>query len=61
MGKGDGISASAIRMDAEALNAFMAEAFPQSEPGSRGYVVSATPGLCARGWTRPTRRCVPAG
>ncbi|MFZ5727707.1 MAG: PaaI family thioesterase [Pseudomonadota bacterium] len=44
MGKGDGISASAIRMDAEALNAFMAEAFPQSEPGSRGYVVSTTPG-----------------
>src|SRR3546814_11004979 len=27
-----------------ALNAFMAEAFPQSEPGSRGHVVSAVPG-----------------
>src|SRR3546814_8491581 len=31
-------------MDADALNAFMAEAFPQSEPGSRGHVVSAVPG-----------------
>lgn len=38
------ISSRAIRMDAAALNAFMAEAFPQSEPGSRGYVVSAAPG-----------------
>ena len=31
-------------MDADALNAFMAEAFPQSEPGSRGHVMSAVPG-----------------
>ena len=36
--------ASAIRMDADALNAFMAEAFPHSEPGSRGHVVAAAPG-----------------
>ena len=38
------ISSGAIRLDADALNAFMAEAFPQSEPGSRGHVVSAVPG-----------------
>ncbi len=31
-------------MDADALNAFMKAAFPQAEPGSRGYVVSAAPG-----------------
>ncbi len=31
-------------MDADALNAFMAEAFPHSEPGSRGHVVAAAPG-----------------
>lgn len=38
------ISSGAIRMDADALNAFLAEAFPHSEPGSRGHVVSAAPG-----------------
>ena len=38
------ISSSAIRLDADALNAFMAEAFPNSAPGSRGTVVSAAPG-----------------
>ncbi|UNK78392.1 PaaI family thioesterase [Sphingopyxis granuli] len=48
--KGEGVSAAepisshAIRMDAAALNAFMAEAFPHSRPGSRGHVVSAAPG-----------------
>ena len=31
-------------MDADALNAFMAEAFPHAEPGSRGHVVAAAPG-----------------
>lgn len=31
-------------MDADALNAFMAAAFPHSQPGSRGAVVSAAPG-----------------
>ena len=31
-------------MDADALNAFLEAAFPPSEPGSRGYVVSAAPG-----------------
>jgi uncharacterized protein (TIGR00369 family) len=38
------ISSGAIRLDADALNAFMAEAFPHSKPGSRGHVVSAAPG-----------------
>ncbi len=38
------ISSGAIRMDADALNAFKAEAFPHSRPGSRGRVVSAAPG-----------------
>lgn len=38
------ISSSAIRMEADALNAFMAEAFPHAKPGSRGYVISASPG-----------------
>ena len=38
------ISSNAIRLDADALNAFMAEAFPHSVPGSRGTVVSAVPG-----------------
>lgn len=38
------ISSGAIRMDADALNAFMAEAFPGAPPGTRGYVVSAAPG-----------------
>lgn len=37
-------SATVIRMDADALNAFMAEAFPQSPPGSRGQVVMVVPG-----------------
>jgi uncharacterized protein (TIGR00369 family) len=31
-------------MDVDALNAFMAEAFPNLVPGSRGHVVSAVPG-----------------
>ncbi|XVJ62546.1 MAG: PaaI family thioesterase [Sphingopyxis sp.] len=48
MGEGtplaEAISSGAIRMDADALNAFMAEAFPHSQPGSRGQVVSAAPG-----------------
>ncbi|MDZ3830921.1 MAG: PaaI family thioesterase [Sphingopyxis sp.] len=45
MGEGAApISSSAIRLDADALNAFMAEAFPQSKPGSRGEVLSAAPG-----------------
>jgi len=38
------ISSGAIRMDADALNAFLVEAFPHAERGSRGYVVSAAPG-----------------
>lgn len=38
------ISSSAIRMDMGALNAFLAEAFPLSTPGSRGHVVMAQPG-----------------
>ncbi|HMP46852.1 MAG TPA: PaaI family thioesterase [Sphingopyxis sp.] len=38
------ISSSAIRMDADALNAFMTEAFPDAQPGTRGTVVSAVPG-----------------
>lgn len=38
------ISSGAIRMDADALNDFMAKAFPHSRPGSRGRVVSAVPG-----------------
>lgn len=38
------VSSGAIRMDADALNDFMAEAFPHSQPGSRGRVVSAVPG-----------------
>ena len=44
MGEAAPISSSAIRLDADALNAFMAEAFPHSAPGSRGAVVSAVPG-----------------
>jgi uncharacterized protein (TIGR00369 family) len=43
-GEAGPISSSAIRLDADALNAFMAEAFPHSVPGSRGTVVSAVPG-----------------
>jgi len=38
------VSSGAIRMDADALNAFLAEAFPNSAPGTRGRVVSAEPG-----------------
>ncbi|MDO9369755.1 MAG: PaaI family thioesterase [Sphingopyxis sp.] len=38
------ISSGAIRMDAVALNEFLAAAFPHSAPGSRSHVVSATPG-----------------
>ena len=38
------ISSGTIRMDADALNAFLAEAFPHSAPGTRGHVVSAAPG-----------------
>ena len=38
------ISSGTIRMDADALNDFMEQAFPHAEPGSRSYVVSATPG-----------------
>lgn len=38
------VSSGALRMDADALNAFMASAFPHSQPGSRGTVVSAAPG-----------------
>jgi len=38
------VASNAIRMDADALNAFMKSAFPHAEPGSRGYVVSAAPG-----------------
>lgn len=38
------ISVGAIRMDADALNAFLEQAFPNSEAGSRGRVVSAAPG-----------------
>ncbi|MBW8296955.1 PaaI family thioesterase [Sphingopyxis sp.] len=38
------ITSSAIRLDADALNAFMAEAFPHSVLGSSGTVVSAVPG-----------------
>ena len=38
------ISSGAIRLDADALNEFMKQAFPHSEPGSRGYVISAAPG-----------------
>ena len=38
------VSSGAIRMDADALNAFMADAFPHSKPGSRGHVVLAEPG-----------------
>lgn len=37
-------SADALRLDAEALNAFLARAFPQAETGARGRVVSAEPG-----------------
>lgn len=44
MGEGAPVSSGAIRMDADALNAFMVEAFPQSDRGSRGYVLSAAPG-----------------
>ena len=43
------VSSSALRLDAEALNDFMADAFPNSAPGSRGRVVSVEPGrLVAR-------------
>lgn len=38
------ISSDAIRMDADALNAFLTDAFPNAERGSRGHVVSAAPG-----------------
>ena len=38
------ISSGAIRLDADALNAFMEQAFPHAQPGTRGYVVSAAPG-----------------
>lgn len=38
------ISLGAIRLDADALNAFMEQAFPQAQPGTRGHVVSAAPG-----------------
>ena len=38
------ISSGAIRMDADMLNAFLTDAFPHAERGSRGYVVSAAPG-----------------
>ncbi|MBU0825913.1 MAG: PaaI family thioesterase [Alphaproteobacteria bacterium] len=45
MGEGQPpISSSTLRLDADALNAFMAEAFPNSAPGSRGTVISAVPG-----------------
>jgi len=44
MGAGAAVSSSAIRMDAGALNAFLVDAFPHAEPGSRGTVVSAAPG-----------------
>jgi len=44
VGEPQPISSDTIRLDAEALNAFMTKAFPQSTPGSRGYVVSAAPG-----------------
>lgn len=37
-------SADVLRLDAAALNAFLGGAFPASEPGSRGEVVSAEPG-----------------
>ena len=39
------ISSGAIRMDADALNEFLKAAFPHSEPGSRGHVLSAAPGF----------------
>ena len=32
-------------MDADALNEFLEAAFPHSEPGSRGHVMSALPGF----------------
>src|SRR3546814_5741598 len=35
------VSSSALRMEADALNAFLAEAFPNSASGTRGRVVSA--------------------
>lgn len=38
-------SSTAIRMDADALNIFMADAFPQAPPGSRGLVIIAAPGF----------------
>lgn len=38
-------SADQVRMDAAALNAFLEQAFPGSDPASRGQVVEAKPGL----------------
>jgi uncharacterized protein (TIGR00369 family) len=37
-------SAGRLRLDAAALNAFMARAFPLAEPGSRGQVKAVSPG-----------------
>jgi uncharacterized protein (TIGR00369 family) len=37
-------SADRLRMDAEALNAFMLQAFPDRDPGERGRVVEVAPG-----------------
>lgn len=37
-------SASRLRLDAPALNAFLALAFPLAEPGARGQVTAVTPG-----------------
>ncbi len=44
LGEAAPISSGAIRLDADALNEFLKAAFPHSERGSRGYVVSAAPG-----------------
>lgn len=54
------ISSSAIRMDADALNAFMGEAFPHAKPGSRGYVVTAAPGHVRAGMD-PTQSALRPG
>ncbi len=40
----DAPSPDALRLDADALNAFLARAFPFAEPGARGEVTRAEPG-----------------
>lgn len=48
-------------MDADALNLFMAKAFPHSAPGSRGVVLSVQPGFVRSQLTPPDTALRPGG